>query len=71
MSKLLDYLNYLDQNADAREAFAANPVAAMDSFGLNEEEKNALISGDKSKVANLIGIDVADLPKLQSLETTH
>jgi hypothetical protein len=39
MSKLLDYLNYLDQNADAREAFAANPVAAMDSFGLNEEEK--------------------------------
>ena len=71
MSKLLDYLNYLDQNAEAREAFAANPVAAMDSFGLNEEEKNALISGDKSKVANLIGIDVADLPKLQSLETTH
>lgn len=71
MSKLLDYLNYLDQNADAREAFAANPVAAMDSFGLNEEEKNALISGDKSRVANLIGIDVADLPKLQSLETTH
>lgn len=71
MSKLLDYLNYLDQNADAREAFAANPVAAMDSFGLNEEEKNALISGDKSKVANLIGIDEADLPKLQSLETTH
>ncbi|MBC3812018.1 hypothetical protein [Undibacterium aquatile] len=71
MSKLLDYLNYLDQNADAREAFAANPVAAMDSFGLSEEEKNSLISGDKSKVANLIGIDEADLPKLQSLETTH
>lgn len=71
MSKLLDYLNYLDQNADAREAFTANPVGAMDSFGLSEEEKNSLISGDKSKVANLIGIDEADLPKLQSLETTH
>jgi hypothetical protein len=71
MSKLLDYLNYLDQNAEAREAFAANPVAAMDSFGLNEEEKNALLSGDKSRVAKVIGIDEANLPTLQTVETTH
>jgi hypothetical protein len=29
MSKLLDYLNHLDKNADARTAHAADPATSM------------------------------------------
>lgn len=62
MSKLLDYLNLLDKDAAAREAFAKDPQAAMTQDGLNDAEQQALLSGDKAAIAKLVGIDEAELP---------
>jgi hypothetical protein len=70
MSKLLDYLNTLDKDAAAREAHAKDPKAAMKEFGLTEEEQAALISGDRAKIADLSGIDLADLASPQVTHTT-
>jgi hypothetical protein len=35
MSKLIDYLNLLDTDATAREAYASDHGAAMTAFGLS------------------------------------
>jgi hypothetical protein len=64
MSKLLDYLNTLDKDAAAREAHAKDPKAAMKKFGLTAEEQAALMSGDKKKVADLIGVSADALPAI-------
>lgn len=64
MSKLLDYLNRLDKDATAREAHNTDPQAAMTAFGLNDAEQQTFMSGDKTALANLAGIDASDLPKL-------
>jgi hypothetical protein len=70
MSKLLSYLNTLDKDAAAREEHAKDPKAAMTKHGLSEEEQEALMSGDKKKVAKLVGIDEAALPSIQIHEST-
>jgi hypothetical protein len=62
MSKLLDYLNIIDQDAVAREAFVADPQAAMTQYGLNSVEQQALMSGDKAAIAKLVGVDPDDFP---------
>jgi hypothetical protein len=73
MSKLLDYLNHLDSNATAVTAHNADPVAAMTQFGLNADEQQTLMSGDKTAIAALAGIDVNDLPRTQvtNLDDTY
>lgn len=62
MSKLLDYLNILDKDAAAREAHNKDPKAAMTKHGLSDDEQGALMSGDKTKVAGLIGVSADVLP---------
>ena len=62
MSKLLDYLNLLDKDAAAREAFADDPGAAMTAHGLAAAEQRALLSGNKAAIAKLVGIDETTLP---------
>lgn len=64
MSKLLDYLNHLDSNATAIAAHNADPAASMTQFGLDANEQQTFMSGDKSAIAALAGIDAADLPKV-------
>lgn len=64
MSKLLDYLNLLDSDATACTAHNADPAASMTQFGLNAVEQQTFMSGDKTTIANLAGIDASDLPKL-------
>jgi hypothetical protein len=71
MSKLLDYLNHLDQNADARAAHVSDPAKAMSDFGLNEDEQKALASGDKSVVAKASGIDEGELPTIEITESLY
>ena len=73
MSTLLDYLNHLDSNATAIAAHNADPAAAMTQFGLNANEQQTLMSGDKTAIAVLAGIDVADLPKInvQNIDETY
>ena len=61
MSKLLDYLNHLDKNAGARDAHAADPVGSMTNFGLSHDEQEALMSGDRQRMASAAGIPVHDL----------
>ena len=68
MAKLLDYLNHLDQNADAREAHVKNSSHAMTQFGLSHEEQATFNSGDKAKVAHAVGLKPAELP---TIEVTH
>jgi hypothetical protein len=58
MSKLLDYINHLDKNADARDAHAADPTGHMTNYGLTQDEQDALLSGDRQRVADAIGISV-------------
>ena len=65
MSKLLDYLNHLDSNATAIAAHNADPAAYMTQFGLNATEQQTFMSGDNAAIATLVGIDPADLPKVQ------
>lgn len=64
MAKLLDYLNILDKDAAAREAHIKDPKAAMTTFGLSGDEQAALASGDKKRVADLLGISADVLPSL-------
>ncbi|MFZ6672682.1 hypothetical protein [Undibacterium sp. Xuan67W] len=71
MSKLLDYLNTLDKDAAAREAHANDPKGAMDQFGLSDEEQSAFMSGDKTKLAQHLGIGEDDLPSIQVTETSY
>ena len=64
MSKLLDYLNTLDKDAAAREAHIKNPKAAMAKAGLTDEEQTALMSGDRQRVASLVGVSADQLPAI-------
>lgn len=61
MSKLLDYLNILDKDAAEREAYIKDPKAAMTKYGLSDKEQEAMMSGDKKQVADLLGISSDDL----------
>jgi len=70
MAKLLEYLNTLDQNADAREEHNKNPVKAMTDFGLCKQEQAAFLSGDKEKIAGYIGIKINELPAIEVLVVT-
>jgi hypothetical protein len=60
MSKLLDYINHLDKNSDARATHAADPKAAMAQFGLTDAEQQAALSGDKVAISKLAGVDLKD-----------
>lgn len=62
MSNLLNYLNTLDKDAEARDAHNADPQAAMASFGLLDHEQQAIMSGDPTALANAAGIDVSQMP---------
>ncbi len=71
MSKLLDYLNILDKDAKARAAHNKNAKTAMTNFGLSDEEQKAFVSGDKTKIASLIGISEDSLPRVQVTHDTY
>jgi hypothetical protein len=71
MSKLLNYLNTLDKDAAVREAFAKDPKAAMAQHGLSEAEQAALLSGDKTAIAKMVGVDAAKLPAIQHQQTRY
>ncbi len=65
MSKLLDYLNHLDQDANARAEHEHNSRQAMRNFGLSQQEQQAMLSGDKEQVAQLLGISSDQLPVIE------
>ena len=65
MATLLDYLNHLDQNADALDTHTQNPQQAMANFGLSDEEQQAFLSGDKTQVAQVLGISADELSTIE------
>lgn len=71
MPTLLDYLNSLDQDAAAREAHNQDPVGAMTNFGLSADEQAAFLSGDKSQMASLTGVEEAAMPAIQVNVSTY
>lgn len=70
MSKLLEYLNTLDKDADALASHRNDPKGAMGGFGLTAQEQAAVLSGDKAAVAGIVGISADELPAIDSVETT-
>ncbi len=70
MSKLLDYLNTLDKDATAREAHNKDPKTAMKKHGLSDVEQAALMSGDRKKVADAVGISADQLPSITVTNTS-
>jgi hypothetical protein len=70
MSKLLDYLNTLDKDAAARDAHNKDAKAAMTKAGLTDEEQKAFVSGDKKKMAQLMGIHEDAVPATAN-QVTH
>ena len=60
MSKLLNFLNSLDSDAAALTAFQKDPKSTMERAGLSATEQQAIISGDKSALSKLAGIDEAE-----------
>jgi hypothetical protein len=54
-------MNHSDKNAAARYAHAANPAICMANFGLTQNEQDALMSGDKQRLADACGIALGDL----------
>lgn len=64
MTTLLDFLNNLDQDAAALEAFKNDPQAAMTQAGLSSAEQQAVLSGDKSALAKLAGVNEDEFPAL-------
>lgn len=71
MSKLLEYLNTLDKDADAKASHRSDPGAAMTSFGLTAEEQAAVLAGDKAAVAGIVGISEDELPAIDSVEGVY
>ena len=71
MSKLLDYLNTLDKDADALAAHKNDPKGAMDSFGLTADEQAAVNAGNKKAVADVLGLSEDELPSLDTLVSTY
>jgi hypothetical protein len=61
---LLEYMNTLDKDAAAREAHANDPQTAMGNFGLTAEEKTAVMSGDRTEIAYILGISADALPSI-------
>ncbi|MBV8666956.1 MAG: hypothetical protein JO269_10790 [Burkholderiaceae bacterium] len=64
MSKLLDYINHLDKDASARAEHQTAPVKSMTNFGLTVDEQDALLVGDRQRIAGAIGILTKDLPMM-------
>ncbi len=69
MSTLLNYLNHLDSNATAVAAHNADAAAAMTQFGLDANEQEVLLTGNKAAIAKLAGIDASALPAPQITTT--
>jgi len=78
----LNKMCYSFNNAEAREAFSADEAAYCDSFGLTEEQKEAILNRDLNKLlrvggsvyylakfAGLLGLNMQDIGGMQTGRT--
>ncbi|MFZ6778170.1 hypothetical protein ACO0LD_15165 [Undibacterium sp. Ji83W] len=71
MSKLLAYLNSLDKDVNVLSAHKSGAKAAMENYGLNAEEQEAVLSGNKESLAGLLGISADEVPAIDITESTY
>lgn len=55
MSTLIRFIEELATNPELLRQYSASPETTMAAFGLQPQEISALLSGDKTKVEQLIG----------------
>lgn len=55
MAKLSSFLTDLSADAKLKQAYEKSPEQTMDDYGLSQEEQQAVMSCDESKVCALIG----------------
>ncbi|NKF49987.1 hypothetical protein G3R49_05300 [Shewanella sp. WXL01] len=55
MSKLTDFFTELNQDVKLQQAYKKDPRGVMQQYGLTDEEAEAVMSGDMSKVQSLSG----------------
>ncbi len=61
MSRLVDLLRDLGNDADLCEAFKADPDAVCDRYGLDDDQKAALKAGDVEAVKKAAGLPTVSL----------
>lgn len=71
MASLLDFLNLLDKDTQLALAFKHDPKSVLQTYGFNEQQQHALLSGDNQKIATLIGISSHELPAVDIPETPY
>lgn len=54
MASLKDFVSRVSQDQTLRDQYLADPQATMTSEGLSQEEQDAVMSGDRARVASLI-----------------
>lgn len=71
MSSLIDFLNLLDTDTQLLLAFRNDPRAVLQSFGFNEQQQQALLSGNTQQIATLVGISGNELPAVDIPEVPY
>ena len=67
MSKLVEYLNALDSDAELKAAHDADPEGTMADYGLTDEEIAAVMSGDDSTITKASGVEVDSASSIQAI----
>lgn len=57
MANLKDFVSRVSQDQTLRDQYLADPQATMTSQGLSKEEQDAVMSGDRARVASMIDPD--------------
>lgn len=67
MSKVLDYLNALDANADLIQSHKSDPLKAGRDFGLSRDEQIVLLSQDRREISAFLDIPFREFDALDSI----
>ena len=57
MANLKDFVSRVSQDQTLRDQYLADPQATMTRQGLSKEEQDAVMSGDRARVASMIDPD--------------
>ena len=57
MSNLVDFLKSMGKDSNLEDEFGRDPDAVMERFGLSDDEKAAVKSGDADKVKAMCGLE--------------
>lgn len=70
MPLIAEYLLHLGRHDQATKAFHEDPKTAMSSFGLTEEQQEAITSGDEQRLGTAITAEFAASSSRISLSMT-